>query len=253
MMKIGAQLFTLRDFAKTAEERNDTLKKVADIGYKYVQVSGFGDYDPAEIKASCDQYGLSIELTHYNFDKILNETQATIEAHKIMGCNRIGIGSMPKDYRETGLEGVRQFLKDIEKPATMMRENGMQFEYHNHGFEFEKYEDKSLFDVLVYEGKPELLKFILDTYWVQYGGKNPEKKIRELKGRIDVCHFKDMKMREQEQRFAAIGDGNLDWDAIIKACEETGIEFAMIEQDKTYDESPFDELKRSYDFLKKYE
>lgn len=252
-MKIGAQLFTLRDFAKTAEDRNQTLKKVADIGYKYVQVSGFGDYDPTEIKNSCDEYGLSVELTHYNFDKIINDTSETIRAHEIMGCKRIGIGSMPSDYRKTGLEGVRQFLKDIEKPAKMMKEKGMQFEYHNHGFEFEKFDGKTMFDVLVDEIDPVLLKFVLDTYWVQFGGKNPEKLIRELKGRIDVCHFKDMRMREQEQRFAAIGDGNLDWDAIFKACEETGIEFAMIEQDNTYDECPFDELKRSFDFLRKYE
>lgn len=64
-----------------------------------------------------------------------------------------------------------------------------------------------------------------------------------MAGRIDVIHFKDMKMHGHEQRFAAVMDGNMDFKSIIEACEKTGIQYAMIEQDNCYDRNPFDELK----------
>lgn len=248
MIKIGAQLFTLRDYAENSEMRGATLKKVADIGYKYVQLSAFGDYEASDIKKQCDENGLTIVLTHNSADRILNDTEKLIEDHKIMGCTNIGIGSMPDEYRND-IESVRKFVKDFEAPAKLMKENGMIFQYHNHAFEFQKDNGKYLFDVLVNETDPDLLHFILDTYWVQYGGKNPVEIFYDLKGRIDVCHFKDMKLISHEQRFAPIGEGNLDWDKIIKACEDTGVEYAMIEQDNCYGLDPFGELKKSFDFL----
>ena len=80
-------------------------------------------------------------------------------------------------------------------------------------------------------------------------GRSPQVQIEKMAGRIDVIHFKDMKMHGHEQRFAAVMDGNMDFKSIIEACEKTGIQYAMIEQDNCYDRSPFDELKLSAENL----
>ena len=79
--------------------------------------------------------------------------------------------------------------------------------------------------------------------------KGIAKQIEMLKGRIDVCHLKDMRIVGEERRTAAVMDGNLAWDEILAACESAGVEYAMIEQDDTYGINPFDELKLSHDNL----
>ena len=73
--------------------------------------------------------------------------------------------------------------------------------------------------------------------------------IEKLKGRIACVHLKDLKIVNNEQKFCEVGKGNLDWDDILAACEESGVQYALVEQD-TCDRDPFDCLKTSYDFLK---
>ena len=125
----------------------------------------------------------------------------------------------------------------------------MKLHYHNHGFEYEKFDGKCLIDHMAEETDPAKWGFILDVYWTQYGGRSPQVQIEKMAGRIDVIHFKDMKMHGHEQRFAAVMDGNMDFVSIIDACEKTGIQYALIEQDNCYDRNPFDELKLSAENL----
>ena len=243
-MIIGAQGFTIREFAQNEADLRVTAKKLHDIGFKTLQVSAFGDIDPHIIREICDENGLSIIVTHTNPQLILEETDKVIENHKIFGCKHVGIGMMPEKYRGS-LEGMRQFLQDFSEAADKLHAAGMKLHYHNHGFEFEKFEGKCLIDWMAEETDPEKWGFILDVYWTQFGGRNPAKQISMLADRIDVIHFKDMKMNFHEHRFAAVMDGTLDFDDILEACADAGIQYAMIEQDDCYGKCPFDELALS--------
>lgn len=243
-MIIGAQGYTIREFAQNEADLRVTAKKLHDIGFKTLQVSAFGDIDPKIIREICDENELTIVLTHTNPMLILEQTEQVIENHKALGCKHVGIGAMPEKYRGS-LEGMRAFLQDFSEAADKLHAAGMKLHYHNHGFEYEKYEGKCLIDWMVEETDPEKWGFILDVYWTQFGGRSPSRQILDMAGRIDVIHFKDMKMNGHEQRFAAIMDGNMDFDAILEACAEVGIEYAMIEQDNCYDRCPFDELALS--------
>ena len=93
-LKLGAQFYTLRDFTKTPSDFYRTMRRVADIGYKYVQISGVGPEVKADvIKKSCDETGLSVYITHTPLDRIINDTERVIEEHEMFGCNIIGVGS----------------------------------------------------------------------------------------------------------------------------------------------------------------
>ena len=94
-MILGAQFYTLRNFCKTTEGLDESLKKVADMGYTAVQLSGVCEYDAEWVAERCREYGLKIVITHFNYDKILNDTEATIEFHKKMDCKYIGLGCGP--------------------------------------------------------------------------------------------------------------------------------------------------------------
>lgn len=213
-----------------------------------MQVSAFGDIDPHITREICDENGLSIIITHTNPQLILENTEKVIENHRIFGTNHVGIGMMPQKYTGS-LEGMRAFLKDFGPAADKLHDAGMKLHYHNHGFEYEKFDGKCLIDHMAEETDPAKWGFILDVYWTQYGGRSPQVQIEKMAGRIDVIHFKDMKMHGHEQRFAAVMDGNMDFVSIIDACEKTDIQYAMIEQDNCYDRNPFDELKLSAENL----
>ncbi|MDR1927435.1 MAG: sugar phosphate isomerase/epimerase [Oscillospiraceae bacterium] len=245
-MKIGAQLYTVRDLCRSPEGLRSTLERVAGMGYEFLQLSGFV-FDAAETKALCDALGLRVMLTHTPPNRILNDTAAVIAEHKIMGCPYVGVGGFPG---ERSPEGVRGFLRDYLPAMRTFAEAGLKFQYHNHSFEFQRFDGGSLWDILVSESDPALLGFTLDVYWVQHAGKDIADLIRSLKGRIDVCHYKDMAVVGGQQRFAAIGQGNFDWNKITAAFEEAGAQYAFVEQDDCYGLDPLEELESSLRFLR---
>ena len=98
-MKIGAQLYTVRDFCQTEGDLACSLEKIAKMGYTTVQVSGIEKIDPLRLRELCDENGLSIVLTHNDPNRIINDTDRLIEEHNILGCDYIGLGAMPPKYQ----------------------------------------------------------------------------------------------------------------------------------------------------------
>lgn len=249
-MIVGAQGYTIRDFVKTPEDIKDSLKRLKAIGFSCFQMSAFGEIAPTELRAMLDEIGLQISVTHTNPDRILNNTQDVINDHKTFGCMDIGIGCMPEKYRGS-IEATKAFVSDFDSAARAINKAGMKLHYHNHAFEYERYDGQRVIDVMISEMNPELWGFILDLYWVQFGGTCPAAQLEALKGRVDFCHFKDMEIVNNKQEMTTVMDGNLNFPEIFVACEKTGVRYAMIEQDDTHGRCPFGELERSYNNLKK--
>jgi len=242
---VGAQLYTVRKQMQKPKDIEKTLTCIAQIGYEYIQCSGF-PYEAAWMRELCDSLGLKVRLTHGS--DILGDTENVIKNHKILGCPYVGVGGMGKEYRSA--EGARQFLKDFTPAMEKLHEAGLKFQYHNHAWEFQRFGGERFYDILVGESDPALMGFTLDTYWAHYAGMDVPALARGMKGRIDVCHYKDMVLvNDREQRFAAIGDGNMCWEAIAAAFEEAGCQYAFIEQDDCYDKDPVEELGRSWRYL----
>lgn len=249
-MKIGAQLYTVRDFTQNQQDVKETLKKVAQIGYTAVQVSAVADMDPKLLHEMAEENGLTVSITHTKPERILEATDRVIQAHQILNCGCIGIGCMDKKYRNAGIEGYRAFIRDFTPAAEKIKDAGLSLQYHNHQFEFEDFDGKVMLDLL--QEEMPLLRFIPDVYWIQVGGRNPAEQLRRLKGRVDVCHLKDMRIEKGQQVMAPVGYGNLNMPEILKACEEAGVAYAMVEQDDTRGIDPFEALKISYDSLVKF-
>lgn len=247
---IAAQLYTLGDYCNTPDEIFDTLKKVKAIGYNAVQVSGIGPIDPARLKEMTDELGLKICASHTPYERLLNDLEAVIAEHKLWECEYIGLGIMPEKFRTKGREGYLQFISEISDTVKRISKSGHKFVYHNHKFEFEKYDGKTGMDILIENTDPESFGFLLDTYWVQAGGGNPAEWIKKLKGRMEVIHLKDMAIIEDQQVYAEIGLGNLDWPSIIKACRDIGVKWYAVEQDECR-RNPFESIDISLRYLEK--
>jgi sugar phosphate isomerase/epimerase len=247
---IAAQLYTVRDNIKKEQDIEDTLKKVKKIGYNAVQVSAMGPIEPERLKSICDTLGLAICCTHTPYERLKNDTEAVIMEHKLWNCKYIGLGSMPMEYRGSK-EGFLAFARESNQIAKRIYDAGLQFAYHNHNFEFEKFDGITGMEILLNETDPEAFGFIIDTYWVQAGGANPVEWIRKVAGRMGVVHLKDMAIINSQQAFAEIGQGNLNWASIIKACRDTGVSWYAVEQDICL-RDPFESLKISLEYLMNY-
>jgi sugar phosphate isomerase/epimerase len=247
---IAAQLYTLRDYLKTPDQIFETLKRVKDIGYQAVQVSGMGPIDPLQLKKMVDEIGLKICVTHIPYDRLKNDLEAVIKEHKLWECEYVGLGAMPQQFKSSR-KGYLEFLTEVTIIAKKISESGLKFVYHNHKFEFEKFDGISGIEILFNKTDPKTFGFELDTYWLQAGGANPIDWIKKVEGRMDVVHLKDMAIRDDQQIFAEIGEGNLDWTSIIQACRETGVKWYAVEQDVCQC-NPFDSLSMSLRYLEKF-
>lgn len=236
---IAAQLYTLRDFLKTPADIAQTLSKVAALGYRAVQLSALGPIDTHELKKILDSEGLTVCADHVNFDQLRDNLDAVVEEHEILGCKYVAIPSIPQDYR-TG-EGYQRFAREASEVGHRMKERGLVLGYHNHSFELEKFDGRTGLEILFTESDPEVFTAEIDTYWIQHGGGDPAWWIRSVKGRSPLVHLKDMVMRGREQLMAEVGEGNLNWPAILDACKEAGAEWYIIEQD-ICQRDPFESL-----------
>lgn len=248
---LAAQMYTVRAFTQTPEGIRESLKKVADIGYKAVQMSAWGPIAPELLAEYANETNLEICVTHIGFDRIVNDTEKLIAEHKIWDCDYIGLGAMPEEYRYTE-EGFRAFAKAMAEPAKKIRDAGLHLVYHNHNFEMAKFNGKTGLEILMDETDPETFQFEMDTYWVAAGGGDPADWIRRLGGRMDIVHFKDMVYDPEKKAatFAEIGQGNHNWREILKACGEIGAKYHIVEQD-TCKGDPFDSLRISFEYLTK--
>lgn len=242
---LGAQLYTLRDYTKTIDDVRATLEKVVGIGYKAVQISGFGPMDPKDVAQAVRDAGVTVAATHMGWPRFLDELDAVIEEHKMWGCAHAAIGGLPAEY--FSLDGLKRFLDELPPVADKLAKEGMDFSYHNHHHELARHGDETWLDRLYEQADPKHLKAEIDTHWIQRGGGDPAAWIRKLGDRQPLLHLKDMAITpEREPIFAEIGEGNLNWPAILDAAKDVGVRWYLIEQDDCYGRDPFESLAISY-------
>ncbi len=248
--QIGAQMYSVRTLCQTTEDRKDTMTKLKARGYNLLQYTGAGqDIPAADFAAYLEETDTICGSTHISFDEIEEDIEKVIANHKLWKCSYPGIGGMPQQYRSAGKEGFLEFARRAEKAAQRFEDAGMHFVYHNHSFEFVKYDGKPGLQLLMENTR--MLQFELDLFWVQAGGGFPLEWIKKVQGRMDVVHFKEMTGGAKPVVMAPIGEGNMDWPAIMAACDEIGVKMAFIEQDNAVETDPLACMKTSHDNLVK--
>lgn len=246
--QIACQLYTLRDFCKTPDDIRSTLKKVRQIGYEAVQVSGIGKIDPKELASILQGEGLACCATHVPLDRMKNEPQAVIDDHQLWGCRYTAIGGFfPKEATtQTWLD----FARDYNQVVPALGKGGLKIGYHNHSHELAHFDGKPALQILLEHLDPSIWMEI-DTYWIAHGGGDPIQWIGKVKGRIPCVHLKDMGIRlDRTHYMAEVGNGNLNWPGILEACRNAGVEWYIIEQDHCNGRDPFESIADSLKNLK---
>lgn len=243
---IAAQLYTVRDFLTTPADIAVALRRIKQIGYPAVQLSGLGPIETKELASILRGEGLVAAATHVGIDEIQRDLPRIIDEHHLLQCKHTAIAWLPGEYHNA--EGYARFARIGSEYAKKLGAEGISLSYHNHSFEFEKYDGKTGLQI-IYELADPLLKAEIDTYWVQHGGGNPVSWLKLLNGRMTIVHLKDLGIVNSEQVMAEVGEGNLDWPAIISACQQAGVKWYAVEQD-TCRRDPFESLAISLRNLK---
>jgi len=246
-LKLGAQLYTLREYTQNENDFASTIKKVADIGYKYVQVSGIGGSIPAQfIKKVTEDNDVKVILTHTSPDKIMNDTDKVIEDHDIFGCPGIGIGGY---WGDRSADGFKKFAENIAPAVAKIKAANKFFLYHNHKYEFEHFEKgKSALDIMLENSDKSAFKLTFDTYWGQAGGVDPAQFIEDYKDNIFATHLKDMTVVGDKIRMTEMLTGNMNFARVLELSEKNNVLWHFVEQDEVYMDA-FESMKISYDNL----
>ena len=249
------QLYTLREFTKTADAVRTTLERVREIGFRAVQVSAVAaleaDLSPDVLGQWLRELDIQCIATHRPWASLLNDTAREIDLHEAIGCDFVAISGIPDGYGKRNPSEYGRFLDESLAVRSQLTEAGIRFGHHNHAFEFDRGDvgaDQCPWDVLIASGGPEYF-LELDVYWAWHAGVDPVGLFRRMAGRVPVVHIKDKAVIAGEPQMAPIGEGNLPWETIIAAGNAAGVDWWCVEQDECHRDA-FASVESSYRYLK---
>ncbi len=269
--KVALQLFSVRD--DMAADMDATLAKVKELGYDYVEFAGYFDHSAEEVKALLDKHGLECISVHQVYDVFLQDEKKNIDFLKTIGAKYCAVPWMGVE-KHKGNDIFETTVKEFNQVGSALKSAGIQLLYHNHDFEFEKFENKFLLDWLYETIDEDILKTEVDTCWVRYAGYDPAEYLRKYIGRSPVVHLKDFECtklgggpvysliddsgkegkkpsrEESGFEFRPVGYGIQDFKAILEAAEEAGAEYVVVEQDQSNDRPALESAKMSREYLK---
>lgn len=234
-MKIAVQLYSVRDCIKNGEDFFHCLEEIKAMGYDGVEFAGYHGVAAADIRAKLDELGLVPVGTHLGIENFLPENiDSTVETNKVLGCLNCGVGGAAHDTVEQCEYAAKALAYGAEKL-------GVPTYYHNHTEEFTPLENgKIAMDIFA-----EYTNLELDTYWSHCAGVDNYSFIMANKDKICLIHAKDGVDRHPR----ALGEGDCDVAAVVRAAKDAGIEWLVVEND---DPTPngIEDIRRSINYLK---
>jgi sugar phosphate isomerase/epimerase len=279
-MKVGIQLYSVRNIM--AQNPVAAVKAVIREGYRYLETANHtADKDP----------GVGFGVSAKEMKEILDGEGAQVVSAHIFPMNANILGPVLEYYRQLGTKylvvpmgfypdrgATLHLAEDLNRIGKTCAEAGITLLYHNHFQEFQVFEGSTVFDLILENTDPALVKVELDTYWALRGGQDPAALLKKWGERVRLIHQKDYPAeyrdrinlidkinREHltvnmnyfmglgvEKEFTEIGTGIMDIQSIIDAgngvCKA---DYIILEQDRSsHDE--FESIKISMGNFRKF-
>ncbi len=248
---IGLQLYSVREDMQ--KDFLGTLKKVSDMGYRGIEFCDYGGYTAKELKNALVDLNLSAMNSHISIERMEKDADFEMEYALELGLKDITIPYLSEDRRKN-VHDYQVFADILQKLGEQCQKNGLQLDYHNHYFEFEKFGDTCGMDIILANTDAKKLMIELDTFWVQEMDIDPIEYLKSHSNRIRMIHLKDRYKNADRNSelspFAEIGNGIMDIQGIINACESLGIQWLIVEQDRCR-RPALESVRISADYLKK--
>jgi sugar phosphate isomerase/epimerase len=265
---IGLQLYTVREAVE--KDLAGTLRAIAAIGYREVELAGIPAKSATELRKMLDDLGLTAPSMHASMADLQDGLQERIDYAKALGTEYL-VCAFPwtADARFRSnpghavvslasgitLDDWKWNAEQLNKIGAAAKQAGLRCGYHNHNMEFRSYDGVVAYDELLRLTDPQLVTMEMDIAWVVTAGVDPVKYLKKHDDRISLLHVKDVvkDLRVTADRLQAqtteVGSGKVDWKRVFKAMESKRIAHYFVEQEN-FERLPLESVKISFDYLR---
>ena len=254
---VGLQLYSLRaQFAANGAPK--TLDAVKVFGIRYAELAGTYNLKPEQLTKLLADRGIKAVSGHFPYKRFKEDPESVAAEAKALGLEYAGCAwadhKAPLDEKQ-----AREIAAVFNRAGAVLAKHGLKFFYHNHGFEFHRFGDETLMDLIMRETDPKLVSFQMDVLWTVFPGQDPAKLLAKYPGRWSLMHLKDLKKgvatgslagKTDVSNDVVLGTGQMKWTEILPAARKAGVKYYFIE-----DESPTapDQIPQSMRFLERVE
>jgi sugar phosphate isomerase/epimerase len=234
----GVVSFTFRnDFTKDVA---GTLDYIKEMGIRNIEFSNLFGKTAAEMRALLDARGLVCTSYGVYYDALTNKTESVIRDAKTLGAEFVRVGMIPHKGEFT-VQQADAAVKDFNRVGQQLKENGIEFSYHNHGYDFTPYENGTLYDYLIQNTNPDYVSFELDILWVHQFGQDPLVYLQKYPNRFKLMHVKDLKkgipvgldVKTSPENDVPLGTGQIAVKAILKQARKSSIKYYYLEDENS--------------------
>ena len=241
MSRISVQLYSTREF-----DLSSVLLHIGALGIS--EVEGFGGLygDVEGLRASLDANGLRMSTGHFDFAMVRDDPDTAIRIARTLGMEAVIVPFLMPNDRPTDFNGWQAFATNLAEAGKPIIDAGFRYGWHNHDFEFTAC-DNGAFPIEAIMDASDDIGLELDLAWVHVAGQDPVKWLETYAGRLIAAHVKDRAPDEtcvDEDGWADVGHGVMDWDRIAPAMKAAGADLMVLEHDKPADALRF--ITRSF-------
>lgn len=249
---VGVQLYTVREQAE--KDLGAVLAHLGMIGYKEVETYWSVYTHPAkELRKMIVDNGLAVPSGHFDYDGL----ESKLDYAKELGVQYVVCPMLPKDMW-TSADGFKKAADQFNKWGQQVKALGMQFGFHNHNYEFQKFGNTTGFDILTQTADPKLVCLEMDCYWITQAGQDPVAMLKKYGSRIQLLHLKDRQsgfpttqmLGPDAEHITEVGSGTINWKSVIETAQQTGVKHFFVERDNGSTPA-FESLRISYNYLNK--
>jgi sugar phosphate isomerase/epimerase len=234
---LGLQMYSLR--FHTATNALAKIDKARELGFRAIEGGAPRGMLTPEFLKNLEQRGMKLVSTGSDYARLKNDPDSVVDQAKALGAKYVMCSWIPHDKGHFSEKTAREAAQVFNAAGEKFKNSGITFTYHCHGYEFQPHGDGTLFDLIVQETKPEFASFEIDVFWAAQGGADPAKLIEKHGSRFKLMHVKDLRKGAAinstgvapDEDSVAVGQGQIDWPAVLKGAQAAGIEYYFIEDE----------------------
>src|SRR5438067_1489801 len=241
----------------TSNDVPGTLARVRALGFRDVELAGTYGMSAPQFRAALDQAGLRAVSMHVGYEMFRDSLPSVLAQAKALGARYVGTAWIPHPNGPLTVATAREVAANFDRWGKAARAQGLTFFYHIHGYEFKPDASGTVpMDVLMTATDPDAVKYEMDVFWITRPGADPVAWLNKYPGRWKLLHLKDMKRgtatdvhtgaAPADSTETPLGTGQIDYRAVLRTAQRTGVEYAFIE-DETRD--PFSSVPLSIQWL----
>jgi sugar phosphate isomerase/epimerase len=240
---IGIQLGTMRKMMP--EGMPAVIAKLKELGITEIEGGGGRSMDRAAFRKLVEENGMKIVATGTGFEHLQNKDsiQKVIDNAKALGAQYVVCYWIPHDGDNFTFADMKKGVEVFNEAGKTLKENGLSFLYHAHGYEFREYPEGkgTMFEYMMDKTNPEYVNFQMDVFWMKNPGQDPVALLKKYPTRWKALHLKDRRIgtpnnlngRQDKETNVVLGTGDVGIGEIMKTAKKLGIKHYFIEDEST--------------------